>query len=151
MYSPTPTAGESQSTAMVSFPSSQSRPTSGLFMAEVVPLPTQHLPFRRISLPTAPSVLHRQSVVSTASFDSLAEDGPAFQPSALSASKGPQRVLKTRQSSLEPARRRRREVRIIDEQKDSRRRKVIEEFFETERTYVEGLELIYSVSIISRY
>ncbi|TCD62196.1 hypothetical protein EIP91_007229 [Steccherinum ochraceum] len=147
---PFPLSGEpSSSSSMVSFPTSQSRPTSGLFMADALsqPQPTQYLPFRRISLPTAPSLLHRQSVVSTASFDSLAEDGPAPPPAAPSALKGAQRIPRTRPSSLEPGRRnnlRRREVRVVDERRDTKRRKIIDEFYETERTYVEGLELVYS-------
>ncbi|KAH8094682.1 hypothetical protein BXZ70DRAFT_947084, partial [Cristinia sonorae] len=131
---------------MVSFPTTQSRPASGHFMPDAVPQPTQHLPFRRISLPAAPSLLHRQSVVSVASFDSLPEEGPVPQSAPPSAMKGVQRPHRNRPPSLEPGRRnqRRREVRVIDEQRDARKRRVIEEFYETERTYVEGLELIYS-------
>jgi hypothetical protein len=34
----------------------------------------------------------------------------------------------------------------VDDARESRRRKVIMEFFETERAYVDGLDLIYSVS-----
>ena len=40
---------------------------------------------------------------------------------------------------------RRRESRVVDEQKEAKRRKVITEFYETEKSYLAGLELIYSV------
>lgn len=43
---------------------------------------------------------------------------------------------------------RKRETRHVDEQREAKRRKLINEFNETERTYVEGLELIYSVRIL---
>ena len=35
----------------------------------------------------------------------------------------------------------------VDESKAVRRRKIITEFYETERAYVEGLDLIYTVRI----
>lgn len=37
-------------------------------------------------------------------------------------------------------------MKVVDEQRDLKRRKVIDEFYETERSYMEGLELIYEVS-----
>jgi hypothetical protein len=47
-----------------------------------------------------------------------------------------------------PRRRRRREVAVkpVDDVRESKKWKVIEEFLEMERAYVDGLELIYSVS-----
>ncbi|KAI0042272.1 hypothetical protein FA95DRAFT_1500276 [Auriscalpium vulgare] len=111
------------------------------------PMPQQrppHLPFRRISLPSAPNLmLDRQSVVSMASFDSLPEEGST--PGS-AAPRSPARKPKSRPTSMDQQRRamRRREVRLPNEQRDAKRRKVIEEFYETERTYVEGLDLIYS-------
>ena len=38
---------------------------------------------------------------------------------------------------------------VVDEQREAKRRKVIHELHETERTYLEGLELIYSVRTCS--
>ena len=43
-------------------------------------------------------------------------------------------------------RRRRDSIRPMDETQVVKRRKIITEFYETERAYVEGLDLIYSVS-----
>ncbi|KAH9885451.1 hypothetical protein C8Q73DRAFT_795868 [Cubamyces lactineus] len=107
-----------------------------------------HLPFRRISLPSAPNLQHRQSIVSTASFDSLPEErhhasGVPITPVVIrNAVRGP----KHRPSTSDVARRamRRRESRVVDEQKEAKRRKVITEFYETEKSYLDGLELIYS-------
>lgn len=83
-------------------------------------------------------------MVSTASFDSLAEEPlPPVSPSVV---KGAQRPPKNRPPSLDPIRRNARKLRVLDDQRDSKRRKIIDEFYETERSYVEGLELIYSVS-----
>lgn len=38
-------------------------------------------------------------------------------------------------------------MRAVDEQREAKRRKVINEFHETEKSYVDGLELIYSVRV----
>ena len=105
--------------------------------------PTQHLPFRRISLPSAPELLNRQSIVSTLSVDSLPENRPmptSPLPSIM-------RDVTKRHSAVDGGRRlsRRREVKIVDEQAEAKQRKVAEEFYDTEKSYVEGLELIYSV------
>ncbi|KAJ7173416.1 hypothetical protein C8R46DRAFT_1215363 [Mycena filopes] len=82
-----------------------------------------HLPFRRISLPSNPR--HRESVVSVASFDSLPEE-----PAEMETETAPvMRARKVRPRSTDP-----REV---------KRRNVIQEFYETEKAYVDGLELIY--------
>ncbi|KAJ7777122.1 Dbl homology domain-containing protein [Mycena metata] len=75
-----------------------------------------HLPFRRISLPSNINPRHRESVVSVASFESVVEEQPQRK-----------RVVRTRGTDA-------REV---------KRRNVIQEFYETERAYVDGLELIY--------
>lgn len=39
-------------------------------------------------------------------------------------------------------------MRLVDDHRDAKRRKIIDEFYETERSYMEGLELIYSVRFI---
>ncbi|KAJ7777124.1 Dbl homology domain-containing protein [Mycena metata] len=75
-----------------------------------------HLPFRRISLPSNINPRHRESVVSVASFESVVEEQPQRK-----------RVVRTKGTDA-------REV---------KRRNVIQEFYETERAYVDGLELIY--------
>ncbi|THH18614.1 hypothetical protein EW146_g2389 [Bondarzewia mesenterica] len=107
-----------------------------------------HLPFRRISLPSAPSLIHRQSVVSTASFDSLPEEGSSTISSSplRTANRSPSKRVKSRPSSLDPHRKphRKKDLRPVDEEREAKRRKIIEEFYETERTYVKGLDLIYS-------
>ncbi|KAK0185060.1 hypothetical protein F5146DRAFT_1073287 [Armillaria mellea] len=107
----------------VAFPLSESSPV------KQQPRPT-HLPFRRISLPTAPTLGHRESVVSVASFDSLPEDGSGLTD-------GPVSTDGLRRGN-------RRSLRSVDDVLESKRRKVIQEFYETERAYVDGLELIYS-------
>ncbi|KAI0082147.1 hypothetical protein K474DRAFT_1655490 [Panus rudis PR-1116 ss-1] len=132
--------------AMVDFPSQDARVSA---LAPQVPdtrCQPSHLPFRRISLPSAPSLLHRHSVVSTASFDSLPEDRPLSPPPLPPAIREEAAPVISRSSSAEASRRhgRRREVKILDQQRIAKRRKITEEFLDTERTYVDGLELIYS-------
>jgi FYVE, RhoGEF and PH domain containing 5/6 len=138
--------------AMVDFPAIDGTKPSVVHGTDVQLTPTPYLPFRRISLPSAPNLAQRQSIVSIASFDSIPE-GP--QPVALSIplnkspSKGPNRPS----SSQDPTKRvnRRRDVKsivVVDEQREAKRRKVIHELYETERTYVDGLELIYSVCVL---
>ncbi|KAH6889083.1 hypothetical protein BKA70DRAFT_1330418 [Coprinopsis sp. MPI-PUGE-AT-0042] len=93
-----------------------------------------HLPFRRISLPTAPTLLHRHSVVSVASFDSHPEE------------EGLHGVLRSpgkRKTRLESPRRRDRSIKP-DPSRLLKRRKIIDELYETEKTYVEGLDLVYT-------
>jgi len=34
---------------------------------------------------------------------------------------------------------------LVDDKLDKKRRKIVDEFYETEKAYVDGLELIYSV------
>lgn len=131
--------------ALVDFPMSDS-PQSATHPPDL-PAPAPHLPFRRISLPSAPNLIQRQSIVSTVSIDSIPE-GPRSAPLTRGASRGPRH----RPSSIEAARRnRRREVKsvVLDEQREAKRRKVVHELYETERTYVDGLELIYSVRVLS--
>jgi FYVE, RhoGEF and PH domain containing 5/6 len=106
----------------------------------VSPSVTHQLPFRRMSLPVAPNLnLNRQSVVSLASFESLSERGASQNPIAT-------KMLKSRRTSIGPRKGvRRRGYQAPDKERDTRRRKVIQEFYETERTYVQGLDLIYEV------
>ena len=124
----------------ISFPLSENGP---------LPLRAPHLPFRRISLPTAPSILHRVSVVSVASFDSLPEDSDGSPPPNAwinynaKAGKGrpipsesPRRRNRLRDTSMKP----------LDELQANKRRKVVREFYDTEKAYVDGLDLVYSVS-----
>lgn len=135
--------------SVVDFPTSESPggPPSAYLQQPRPP----YLPFRRISLPTAPSLIHRISVVSTASFDSLPEDG-RISPGAtlMPPNRSPLKQSKSRPSSVDAKGRpyRKRELRPVNEAKEGKRKKVIEEFYETERTYVDGLDLIYSVSTL---
>ncbi|KZT63931.1 hypothetical protein DAEQUDRAFT_679472 [Daedalea quercina L-15889] len=132
---------------MVDFPSSSELSSS---QSDVHYQRPQYLPFRRISLPSAPNLLHRQSVVSTASFDSLPEEnsapGSAVSPATPTVIRNATRSPGRRPSSIDISRkaRRRSQMRPIDEQREAKRRKVINEFHETEKSYVDGLELIYS-------
>ena len=114
-----------------------------------LPLRAPHLPFRRISLPTAPSLLHRASVISVASFDSLPEDNDGSPPPSarsnyngkagkgrLVPSESPRRRNRLRDTSMKP----------LDEMQANKRQKVVHEFYDTEKAYVDGLDLVYSVS-----
>ncbi|GJE89658.1 FYVE, RhoGEF and PH domain-containing protein [Phanerochaete sordida] len=132
---------------MVDFPS-----IDGAKPAVLVPdaqlAPSAYLPFRRISFPSTPNLqLQRQSIASLASFDSIPE-GPQPPATAIPLFRPPSKGAKRRGSSVDPAKRphRRKEVKsvMVDEQREAKRRKVINELYETERTYVDGLELIYS-------
>lgn len=131
--------------AMVDFPS-----TGAHSQSDPPPLP-QHLPFRRISLPTSAhgATLRPTSVVSTVSFDSTDTSlpPPSFPSPSKASPKGPRHRLISGEANRRQSRRREIKSVVINDQKDLRRRKIIHEFCETERTYVEGLELIYSVSI----
>ena len=107
-----------------------------------------YLPFRRISLPSAPNLQqNRQSIVSTASFDSLPEEGHAPVAVTPVVIRNAVRAPKLRPSSIDVSRKalRRRDSRMVDEQREGKRRKVIAEFYETEKSYLDGLELIHSV------
>ncbi|KIM44782.1 hypothetical protein M413DRAFT_25208 [Hebeloma cylindrosporum] len=135
-------ASVSSTPLSVDFPLSESPQRSS---KPGTPLRAPHLPFRRISLPTAPSLLHRISVVSVASFDSFPEDGDESPQSSRTPVKG---LGKSRPISVESPRRRKRardtSIKPDDDRHASRRRKVVDEFYETEKAYVDGLELIYS-------
>ncbi|KAJ7230335.1 hypothetical protein GGX14DRAFT_508100 [Mycena pura] len=101
-----------------------------------------HLPFRRISLPSSPNPRHRESVVSVASFDSLAEEGDS--PSSPSIPAVMRNLNAHRKSKVRPMSSHRKSAKLLDGVREGRRRRVIQEFYETERAYVDGLELIYS-------
>jgi len=97
------------------------------------PSPITHLPFRRISLPSAPtssflSAQHRQSIASLASFEH--HDEPL--------------IKHNRRRSLNP--RHSRTLTPVDAAREAKRAKVVRELWDTERTYVEGLDLVHDVS-----
>lgn len=135
----------------VTFPASESP------QKQKVPptLSRPHLPFRRISLPTAPSIGHRESVVSIVSLDSLldGEDEELQHPRAgfmaFGVVKGTGDGRKTRLTSIESPRKRKRTRESTSKPPDDKllmkRKKIIEEFYETEVAYVDGLDLIYHV------
>lgn len=134
----------------VSFPSSTEAAEPSLRSV----IPPRFLPFRRISLPAnsePPIYKHRESVVSMHSFDSLPEE-PRPQGSTAPTPTTPSK--KPRPTSLQPpprvkqraeSRRRRTEI-ISSHEKEGKRRSIVAEILDTERTYVEGLDLIYDVS-----
>ncbi|KAJ7147665.1 hypothetical protein C8R43DRAFT_1129581 [Mycena crocata] len=101
-----------------------------------------HLPFRRISLP---SNTRRESVVSVASFDSLPEEGES-SPGSPAIPVVMRNVNPARRPKVRPVSSNRKLVRPLDDAKEAKRRNVIQEFYETERAYVDGLEMIYSSS-----
>ena len=103
-----------------------------------------HLPFRRISLPAAPSpMLHRQSVVSMESFESLPEERAGTTQPIHIISKPASR--RSPPSAFDSPTRSRARRRPLNDRNDEKRRRIINEFYETERSYFGGLELIYSV------
>ncbi|KAI1790987.1 hypothetical protein LXA43DRAFT_458642 [Ganoderma leucocontextum] len=130
---------------MVQFPSSggELHPSTSLDLHYQRPT---YLPFRRISLPSAPNLQNRQSIVSTVSFDSLPEEDRGAVPVTPVVIRNAVKAPKLRPSSVDISRRaqRRRESRAMDEQLEAKRRKVIAEFYETEKSYLDGLELIHS-------
>jgi len=104
-----------------------------------------HLPFRRISFPAAPSpMLHRQSVVSMESFESLPEEGAGTSQPIPIMYKQPLR--RSAPSAFDSPTRSRARRRPYNDRNDDKRRRIINEFYETERSYFGGLELVYSVS-----
>ncbi|KAI9454923.1 hypothetical protein BJY52DRAFT_1282748 [Lactarius psammicola] len=123
----------SSATMAFPFPSADPDTSSAVLSISPQPLAT-HLPFRRISLPATPNInLNRQSVVSLASFESLSEHGASRSSIA-----SPTKKSQSRRPPLEARRKgaRRRGYRAPDEEVEAKRRKVIEEFYETERTYL---------------
>ena len=114
---------------LVSFPTSEA--------VSISPLPVPHLPFRRISLPTTPSsalVANRQSVASLASLDSLAEEATVHQH------------RRAKRRSLNPPTRSHKRTQA-DDDRQAKRSKIISEFYATEKSYLDGLDLIYNVGI----
>jgi len=120
-----------------------------------------HLPFRRISLPTAPSIAHRESVFSIISVDSLPEDDDGQVPPPTRAAaviiggvKTNGEGRGTRQISIESPRKRKRTRESTsrppgDDKHLMKRKRIVDEFYETEVAYVDGLDLIYNVSYLS--
>ena len=126
-------------------PSSVSFPTLGSGTPLIAHPRPPYLPFRRISLPNASSpMIHRQSVVSMESFESLPEEGSGTSqiipiPSKPSSRRPPP-------SAFDSPTRSRPRRRPYNDRNDDKRRRIINEFYETERSYFGGLELINSVS-----
>jgi len=103
-----------------------------------------HLPFRRISLPAVSSpMMHRYSVVSMESFESLPEEGAGTSQPIPILSKSPPR--RPPPSAFDSPTRSRARRRPRNDRNDEKRRRIINEFYETERSYFGGLELVYSV------
>lgn len=108
--------------------------------------------FRRISLPPPPALLNRQSSASLTSFDSF-PDGHSTELVAdhNTVVKGITRKALHKHSHVDVGKRprkRRESVKPqveIDENKAVKRRKIIAEFYDTERAYIQGLDLIYTV------
>lgn len=127
--SPSPAMSDNPS-HFVSFPTSDS--------VSISPLPVPHLPFRRISLPTTPSpaiAAHRHSVASLASFDSLADESVVVH-----------QHRRAKRRSLNPAARSHRRTQV-DDDRQAKRSKIISEFYATEKSYLDGLDLVYNVCI----
>ena len=139
----------------VTFPLSESPQKQGKTPPPQIRPP--HLPFRRISLPTAPSIAHRESVFSIISVDSLPEAEDELPPNPRTAGvvvaakgNGDIRSPKARPPSIESPRKRTRtrdsNARNYDKKHVAKRKNIIDEFCKTEKAYVEGLDLIYTVS-----
>ena len=136
---------------MIAFPSSglDLHPSASV---DALQQRSTYLPFRRISLPSAPNLQqNRLSIVSTTSFDSLPEEGSPPARVTPAVIRNAVRPPKPRPSLVDVSRSRvrRKDSRIVDEQRETKRRKVIAEFYETEKSYLDGLELIYSVRLSS--
>ena len=121
-----------------------------------VPLPSpqrrQHLlSFRRISTPTAPTLINRPSSTSIRSNESHETNSSPNVASGSSPSRSSVAKLVHRPFSLDSKqkspRKRRESAKLLDISRAVKRSKIIFEFYDTERTYVDGLDLIYSVSI----
>ncbi|KAI6117150.1 Dbl homology domain-containing protein, partial [Pisolithus croceorrhizus] len=91
-------------------------PTSESAPAPSPPVVAQYLPFRRISLPAVPGPPQRTSIISS-------HIPPQYQTKI-------KRVHRRRRTSADDAR-------------DARRDKIIAEFYDTERSYFNGLDLVY--------
>ena len=138
------------------FPTTDPPGSSHAIPPQPSPQRRQHLlSFRRISLPTPPSLVNRKSTASLASYDSFPEENGsgestlAYPPvSVITKNAIAHRKMIHRPFSLDPnkrVRKRRDSTKPLDESKAARRRKIIAEFYDTERVYVQGLDLIYSV------
>ncbi|KAG8876265.1 hypothetical protein FRB97_004307 [Tulasnella sp. 331] len=140
----------------VAFPSVQELPPQQARQRTSAQRP--FLPFRRISLPAAPSI--RDSLGSIQSFGSTPEEPTLStqpQSAAPSSSSSPtpftpplkqgSGARKSRPVSMQGASRtqmrRRRTETTLGEEKTGKRVKVMNELLETERSYVQGLDLIY--------
>ncbi|KAF9651929.1 hypothetical protein BDM02DRAFT_3184175 [Thelephora ganbajun] len=85
---------------------------------------------------------HRYSVVSMESFESLPEEGAGTSQPIPILSKQPPR--RSPPSAFDSPTRSRARRRLYNDRSDEKRRRIINEFYETERSYFGGLELIYS-------
>jgi hypothetical protein len=104
-----------------------------------------HLPFRRISLPNTPyPMIYRQSVVSMESFESLPEEGAGTSQSIPISFNPPPR--RSHPSAFDSPTRSRPRRHPHNDPNNDKRRRIINEIYETERSYFGGLELIYCVS-----
>lgn len=136
------------------FPSTES---AGATPSVPAPSPQRRKPllsFRRISLPTAPTLLNRQSSASLTSYDSFPEETAAgagpVEPTPAHRNAGNKLINRPFVADGNKRIRKRRDsTRPQDEGKAVKRRKIIVEFYETERAYVDGLDLIYSVCLVS--
>jgi len=140
----------------ISFPTSESFSPVSLQPAPLIQ------PFRRISLPSFPSVT--DSIESISFFDSSAE-GQEVRPRLtvavhnsgnLCSSKIVSANSHSTQTQLTPiespkwhSRRHSSSAQPTSDINFLKRKKVLEEFYATEKSYVDGLELIYSVCITS--
>lgn len=139
------------SSTSFAFPSSESPNANTALPVPPSPQRRQHLlSFRRISLPTPPTLLNRQSSASLTSYDSFPEESAGESPAQHSAVvRNAGRKALHRPFSIEAnqrQRRRRDSAKPLDVNKAAKRRQIITEFHDTERAYVEGLDLIYFVS-----
>jgi len=133
----------------IAFPVEQQESSSQIPSTSTRP---PHLPFRRISLPTPPHLSNnRFSIVSVSSFESpLEEDRPATpikdfknQQKARTPTSSPYRQSARQRSSHQSL-----GDSAANMEMKEKRRKVINELIETERAYVNGLDLIYTNFLI---
>jgi FYVE, RhoGEF and PH domain containing 5/6 len=89
-------------------------------------------------MPPAPGLVKRYSVNSVHSIESTPEE-PLTRPV----------VIRNAAAKARPVDHERRRsatrLRPIDEVREAKRRKIVMEFFDTERSYVDGLNLVYEV------
>ena len=134
------------------------------FPSEPIPSPTPtspsrpYLPFRRISLPADHSQSYRESLASLKNIDTLPEEqqaqeihvGTPPEQKHLSAVKNgrprPTSMTGPARTRVRAESRRRRTETQMPSEVDTKRRSVVTHFLETEKTHVEGLDLIYEVS-----